>query len=150
MGPGRVDPWLERHLRIAERRGLYTGRHLSRVQQFGLELLILLDGWEERERDEAQARRDAEAFRDQLRFAMVAAGADAADLWSKDADEVPEDEDVDYDYSDVDWQQGSSDDWEQMQQALATSRVEVSGGPQEVSEEPAVPDMGDEFDREWQ
>lgn len=113
------------------------------MQQFGLELLILADGWKVAEDDE-------KAFEDQLKFALVAAGMDATDLWPKDADDVPEDEDVDYDYSAVNWQQGSTDDWERMQQALATSRVQVSGNRSEPDDEPPVPDMGDEFDREWQ
>lgn len=112
------------------------------MQQFGLELLILADGWKEVERDERE-------FEDQLKFALMAAGADATELWPKDAADVPDDEDVDYDYSAVDWQQGSTDDWEHMQQALATSRVQVSGD-REPEDEPPVPDMGDEFDREWQ
>lgn len=115
------------------------------MQQFGLELLVLVDGWK-------VTADDDKAFEDQLRFALVAAGVDATDLWPKDAADVPEteDEDVDYDYSAVDWQEGSTDDWEHMQRALATSRVEVSGNRAEPVDEPPVPDMGDEFDREWQ
>lgn len=114
------------------------------MQQFGLELLILADGWKDSEQDDKD-------FEDRLKLALVAAGADPLQLWPKDAADVPaeEDEDAEYDYSAVDWQQGSSDDWEQMQQALASSRVQVSG-KQEPEDEPPVPDMGDEFDREWQ
>lgn len=113
------------------------------MQQFGLELLILADGWEANEQSER-------AFRDQLKLALVAAGADEADLWPQDAADVPDDENVDYDYSAVDWQEASSDDWERMQQALASSRVEVAGNREEPDAAPPVPDMGDEFDREWQ
>jgi hypothetical protein len=113
------------------------------VQEFGLELLILADGWKAAEQDE-------KAFEDQLKFALVAAGVDAPDLWPRDAADVPDDEDVDYDYSAVDWQQGSTDDWERMQQALSASRVQVSGDRQEPEDEPPVPDMDDGFDREWQ
>jgi hypothetical protein len=113
------------------------------VQQFGLELLILADGWKATEQDE-------KAFEDQLKFALVAAGVDATELWQKDAADVPDDEDVDYDYSAVDWQQGSTDDWEHMQQALSQSRVQVSGDRPEPEDEPPVPDMDDGFDREWQ
>lgn len=114
------------------------------MQQFGLELLILADGWQASEQDER-------AFEDQLKLALVAAGRDATELWPREAADVPaaEDEDADYDYSAVNWQDGSSDDWEQMQRALAGSRVQVSGG-QGAEDEPPVPDMGDEFDREWQ
>jgi hypothetical protein len=114
------------------------------VQQFGLELLILADGWKATEQDEKE-------FEDRLKFALVAAGLDATELWPQDAADVPEDDgDVEYDYSAVNWQDGSADDWELMQQQLATSRVQVSNDVQEAEAEPPVPEMGEEFDREWQ
>lgn len=119
------------------------------MQQFGLELLILANGWKEVERDEEQLKRDEKAFEDQLKFALVAAGVDATELWPRDAADVPDDEGVDYDYSAVNWQQGSTDDWDRMQEALSQSRVQVSGDP-EPEDEPPVPDMDDGFDREWQ
>lgn len=81
---------------------------------------------------------------------MVAAGADPVELWPAQDDGDPEaDEGRDFDYSAVDWQEGSADDWEQIQQALAETRVEVSGDRAEAADEPPVPDMGEEFDREW-
>jgi len=119
------------------------------VQQFGLELLVLADGWKAGEDRE-------EEFAERLKLALVAAGRDPVDLWSEPAPDSYEDfdpaadEDRDFDYSAVDWQGGSSDDWERMQQALDQSRVQVSGNHGEVDDEPPVPDMGDEFDREWQ
>jgi hypothetical protein len=113
------------------------------VQQFGLELLILADGWASGEtRDE------------RLRLALVAAGADPAEVF---ADRLPP-EDVDpaddaardLDYSAVDWQADSSpDDWALLQEALATTRVTVPGA--QAAEEPQVPEVPDvDFDREWQ
>lgn len=122
------------------------------MQQFGLELLILADGWKASEEELATAEQREEDFRDRLKLALVAAGVEPSELWPRDADDDPADEpeDVDYDYSAVNWQEGSTDDWEQMQQALAASRVQVSGNRSEPEDEPPVPDMGDEFDREWQ
>lgn len=119
------------------------------MQQFGLELLILADGWK------AGEARD-EDFAERLKLALVSAGRDPVDLWSESAPDSYEefdpaaDEGRDFDYSAVDWQGGSADDWERMQQALSSSRVKVSGDRSELADEPPVPDMGDEFDREWQ
>lgn len=112
------------------------------MQQLGLELLVLADEWKANEPKE-------DDFEDRLKLALVASGLDPAELWLKDAADVPEDEDVEYDYSAVDWQQGSTSDWELMQRALAESRVQVSGEP-EPDDGPPVPDMGEEIDREWQ
>jgi hypothetical protein len=117
------------------------------VQQFGLELLVLADGWK-------AGRESTETFEDQLKLALVAAGGDPAELWSapdaalaKDFDPA-QDEDVDFDYSAVNWQEGSADDWTRMQEVLADSRVQVSSGEMEPADEPEVPDV--DFDREWQ
>jgi hypothetical protein len=113
------------------------------VQQFGLELLILADGWKASDEDEKD-------FADRLKLALVAAGNDATELWPKSAEDVDPaaDENVDFDYSAVDWQEGSADDWDLMQQALASSRVDVSGNRSAPADEPEVPDV--DFDREWQ
>lgn len=119
------------------------------MQQFGLELLILADGWkagEDREEDLVE----------RLKLALVAAGRDPVDLWPEPAPDSYEgfdpavDEGRDFDYSAVDWQGGSAAEWERMQEALGQSRVQVPGGRDEEIDEPPVPDMGDEFDREWQ
>ncbi|MEU9405609.1 hypothetical protein AB0E08_07880 [Streptomyces sp. NPDC048281] len=114
------------------------------MQQFGLELLVLADGW-------ATADQDEKTFKDQLKLALVATGVEASELWPREAADVPaaEDADADYDYSAVNWKHGSTDDWERMQQQLAASRMQVSG-KREPEDQPPVPDMGDEFDREWQ
>lgn len=40
------DPWLEYQLRLAERRGLLVGRHLSRVQKYALDLVLILEARE--------------------------------------------------------------------------------------------------------
>jgi hypothetical protein len=118
------------------------------VQQFGLDLLILADGWQETAKDD-------EAFKEQLKFALVAAGVEPTELWSDAAPQSGEDtdpasdDDRDLDYSAVDWAEGSADDWELMQQQLSSSRVQVSGEAAS-DDEPPVPDMADEFDREWQ
>lgn len=116
------------------------------MQQFGLELLILADGWKAGEERE-------EEFEDRLKLALVAAGRDPVDLWPVDAEDVDpsRDDEVNFDYSAVDWQEASPDDWAQLQRALDTTRVDVSGARAPESEdEPPVPDMGEEFDREWQ
>lgn len=116
------------------------------VQQFGLELLHLADGWASgRETDE------------RLRLALVAGGADARDVF---ADRLPEpadparDADVDFDYSVVDWQEdASADEWTRMQDALASSRVAVTSEPDhgEGSDTEVIPEVPDvDFDREWQ
>jgi hypothetical protein len=114
------------------------------VQQFGLELLVLADGW-------AQGKEQTE----QLRLALVAAGADPADLFpgaeSYEDFDPAQDEGVDFDYSAVDWQDGTTvDDFARMQAALADSRVTVSSKSEEAQDEPGpeVPDV--DFDREWQ
>lgn len=119
------------------------------MQQFGLELLVLADGWKAGEERE-------EGFQERLKLALVAAGSDPEELWSEPAPASYEDFDPaadegrDFDYSDVSWQEGSADDWERMQEVLAESRMEVSGGREETADEPPVPDMDDDFDREWQ
>lgn len=43
MGLAGVDPYLRAHLRLAERQGLLTGRHLSEPQSYGLIVLNYLD-----------------------------------------------------------------------------------------------------------
>ncbi|MET7363274.1 hypothetical protein ABZS76_33220 [Streptomyces sp. NPDC005562] len=114
------------------------------VQQFGLELLILADGWT-----------SGEQQTERLRLALVASGADPKIVFS---DQMPDDddvdpaadEDVDFDYSAVDWAEGTSaSEWGQLQEALASTRVTVEGS-QEIAEpdSPDVPDV--DFDREWQ
>ncbi|MFE0490208.1 hypothetical protein [Streptomyces griseoaurantiacus] len=125
------------------------------MQLFGLEMLILADGWEAGELREAD-------FQERLKLALVAAGREPMALWPVSApqaapgpvedvvEDLPEvDADADFDYSAVAWQDGSADDWELMQQALASSRVEVAGEQTvEAPDAPEVPDV--DFDREWQ
>ncbi|MGW9067903.1 hypothetical protein ACWGQT_00425 [Streptomyces yangpuensis] len=113
------------------------------VQQFGLELLILADGWA-----------SGEERTEQLRLALVASGMDPADVLPdrfepEDVDPA-EDEGRDFDYSAVDWQESSADDWAQLQAALASTRVDVgTDAPDGIGPvHPAVPDV--DFDREWQ
>ncbi|MEV7675124.1 hypothetical protein [Streptomyces sp. NPDC088752] len=119
------------------------------MQQFGLELLMLLEGWAEQE-----ARSDGEIER--VKLALVAAGRDPLVIFPEPAPEDYEnfdpasDEGKDFDYSAVDWVEGASpDDWAQIQQALESTRVAVQGD--EEDEEPDGPDLPDvDFDREWQ
>jgi hypothetical protein len=40
---GSIDSWLERHLRLADRRGIFQRQDLSRVQEFGLLILYEAD-----------------------------------------------------------------------------------------------------------
>ncbi|MGW7100389.1 hypothetical protein [Streptomyces sp. NPDC054838] len=120
-----------------------SGRHVSVVQQFGLELLILADGWA-----------SGEARTEQLRLALVSAGADPAEVFSdrlepEDVDPA-DDEGRDFDYSAVDWQDGSVDEWARLQEALDGTRVRV-GDSAPIGGEPVRPDVPDvDFDREWQ
>ncbi|MGW1436872.1 hypothetical protein ACWD7M_16675 [Streptomyces griseus] len=116
---------------------------LSVVQQFGVELLILADGW--------QQGRD---WDERLRMAVVASGVDPSDVFAdmlppEDVDPA-EDADRHLDYSPVDWAEGvSADDWELLQEQLNSTRVSVPSGTAEVPPEaPGVPDV--DFDREWQ
>ncbi|MFD7835595.1 hypothetical protein [Streptomyces sp. NPDC059761] len=113
------------------------------VQQFGLELLILADGWAA-----------GEKRTEQLRLALVASGVDPEDVFTdrfqpQEVDPA-DDEGRDFDYSAVDWQDSSADDWEQLQEALASTRVKVGDDVPSDFEpaHPAVPDV--DFDREWQ
>jgi hypothetical protein len=120
--------------------------HLSEVQSFGLELLILLDGW-------AESDAKTEQRNDQLRMALVAAGESPADLFepeSYDDFDPAEDEGRDLDYSAVDWaEEASVDDWALLQQALDSTRVSVEGSSEgEKPDGPELPDV--DFDREWQ
>ncbi|PPS89480.1 hypothetical protein [Streptomyces sp. MH60] len=115
------------------------------MQQFGLELLILADGW--------AAGEDQE---ERLRLALVSAGRDPLEVIEREPDSDDDfdpaaDEDRDFDYSAVDWQSdASADDWERMQEVLSSSRVTVSGAGRAGADAPPVPDMSDGFDREWQ
>ncbi|MFJ4902858.1 hypothetical protein [Streptomyces sp. NPDC088727] len=119
------------------------------MQSFGLELLILLDGWE---KSDAKAERRNE----QLQMALVAAGVPPQDVFS-DSDpesyddfDPAEDDGRDLDYSAVDWaDEASVDDWTLLQQALDTTRVAVQGDGESL--EPSGPELPDvDFDREWQ
>lgn len=93
-----------------------------------MELLILADAWEL-----------------QQRVAVVPAAAAAAQ-------EVPEPEELDpsqdWDYSEVSWDPGASEDeWARMQAAMGDGRVSVEGQSQPEPSGPPVPDV--DFDREW-
>lgn len=119
------------------------------MQSFGLELLILMDGW-------AQSDAKVEQRNEQLRMALVAAGMSPEDVFSEAAPESyddfdpAQDEGRDLDYSAVDWaDEASVDDWALLQEALDTTRVAVQGSGE--GEEPDGPDLPDvDFDREWQ
>jgi hypothetical protein len=115
------------------------------VQQFGLELLILADGWAAGDEQE-----------ERLKLALLAAGRDPQEVIEREPDSDDDfdpaaDDDRDFDYSAVDWQNdASADDWERMQEVLSSSRVTVSGQERASADVPPVPDMADGFDREWQ
>lgn len=127
---------------------MFQQRHLSGVQHFGLELLIMLDGW-------AESDAKTEQRNEQLRMALVAAGTSPEDVFTEPAPEnyddfdPAEDEGRDLDYSAVDWDEGASvDDWALLQEALDSTRVSVEGGEDEEPDGPELPDV--DFDREWQ
>lgn len=110
------------------------------MQQFGTELLILADGLAERAREAEQLS------------ALQAAGVpeEEPDETTDYTDFDPsQDDDVDLDYSAVDWDESvSPSDVMQMQAALANRRVEVVSDEQaDFEDAPPVPDV--EFDREW-
>ena len=50
------DPWLDHQLRLADRRTLLTGRKLSRVQDFALDLVLVAES-------RTQAVQTSEAFK---------------------------------------------------------------------------------------
>ncbi|MCX4799553.1 hypothetical protein OG497_37490 [Streptomyces sp. NBC_01242] len=127
---------------------MFQRQHLSEVQHFGLELLILLDGW-------AESDAQAEQRNEQLRMALVAAGMSPGDVFASDPESYDdfdpiEDEGRDLDYSAVDWdEEASVDDWASLQRALDSTRVKVRGSGEEAEPDgPELPDV--DFDREWQ
>lgn len=113
------------------------------MQHLAVELLIFADGLKE-------ARGDLDAFK----RALVAAGADASRLFSAesqaeawDGDPV-DDEGVDFDYSEVQWQEdASATEWERLQAAMARDLVTVQG--EDSTEGLPTSLMPDVIDREW-
>ncbi|MFF7198183.1 hypothetical protein ACFZAM_31305 [Streptomyces sp. NPDC008079] len=98
------------------------------VQSFGLELLILADGWA------------------QQQVVPVRSGAEDP------PEEVPDlDPADDWDYSEVEWAtDASADEWQLMQQQLAANRVTVSDPePDSPPVIRSVPMADVDFDREW-
>lgn len=128
---------------------MFQRLHLSGVQHFGLELLILLDSW-------AESDAKVERRNEQLRMALVAAGMSPEDVFTEaepknyDDFDPADDEGRDLDYSAVDWaEEASADDWALLQKALDSTRVAVEGdGENEVPDGPELPNV--DFDREWQ
>ncbi|MDQ1041402.1 hypothetical protein QFZ75_007904 [Streptomyces sp. V3I8] len=122
-------------------------RHLSKVQDLGLQLLILLDGW-------AASDAKAKQRNEQLRLALVAAGMSPEDVYEdQDVETDPAKYDAydeaDDDYSAVDWTESASpDDWALLQQQLDSTRVSVEGSAGAEESAPDLPDV--DFDREWQ
>jgi hypothetical protein len=125
-----VDPWLKTHLRLAERQGLLTGRHISPVQAFGLVILNHLD-------EIAEAKDDIEAFK----LSLVANGQfdhkglfpeffppETVEIDDKEASN-PE---AQYDYSEVSWKSGSEakDEFERVMAALQKSASGAVRGDQ--------------------
>jgi len=56
------DPWLEHRLRLANRRGLLTGKHLSRAQEFALDLILV-----------SEAREQQQKMSDAFKLAVISA-----------------------------------------------------------------------------
>lgn len=115
------------------------------MQQFGLELLILADGW-----------KASEGWDERLRMALVAAGADPGDVFAdmlpaEDVDPA-QDAELDLDYSAVNWAEDASvDEWQLLQEQLASTRVSVPSTSPEATDGPVLPEVPDvDFDREWQ
>lgn len=137
-----MNQWLESHLRLAERRGLLTGRNLSPVQEFGLRLLIYAD-------NQVDHQRRADARFDALKLALVSARpADAPKFFPEyfdpeqvkkeaaaargvttvaDLGEVPEGAAIDY--SDVEWMSGEEamQHYDALMAELEDTSVSVGG-----------------------
>lgn len=140
MSLGGVDEWLKSEIRLAERQGLLTGRHLSIVQFQATYLLNWLD-----ENDKSTAKFDA------LKRSLVAAGLrrpeemfpEHFDGQAKVVDDDPDEElpaDVDLDYSRVDWKSPTEakDEYE----ALMAQVAQFSQGKLEEQQMRAPDDDG--------
>lgn len=152
---------MEGRLRLAERQGILTGRKLSPVQQYGLELLILVE--EERRFQEQEQRRD-----DAIRMALLSAQPGLArgllpEYFSPEEPEDAEDDftdvslnrpDTTYDLSGVTWQSPAdmdSSQFDMLESLLADNGVTVSGTPA-PEEGVEIPDPGMPFvpdNTEW-
>jgi hypothetical protein len=108
---------MESHLRSAERQGLLTGLHLSLVQAEGLDILTYLDQvrkWRQENDAFAYALLSRPEYDPKKMF---------PDHFTKSVtttDELPEDdENVEYDYSHVEWKGPSDVDQEELKRILA-------------------------------
>lgn len=117
------------HLRLAERQGLLTGRHLSPVQMLGLVILNHADTID-------RAKGDREA----LKRSLIANGnfdheALFPDYFPKKTEEFNPEANVDYDYSGVDWKSPAEafDEYQALMQMLGQKTGVMSGD--QVAEE---------------
>lgn len=100
------------------------------MQHLGVELLLLADGWalQEEAGEPVASQRPAE----------VSENEPVRDL----------DPGQNWDYSEVSWEpDGTADDWERMQAAMAVSSHVTVRSPAAPEEPPAPVDA--DFDREW-
>jgi hypothetical protein len=111
-----VDPWLAGELRLAQRQGLLTGRHLSMVQAHA----VIIMEWVETLRD---TKRAVEADFLRVKAALIASGDERfrpeklfKDYFPDDPDviDMPDSLDVEteegklgVDYSEVEWKSGA-------------------------------------------
>lgn len=140
MSLGGVDEWLKSEIRLAERQGLLTGRHLSAVQFQATYLLNWLD-----ENDKSTAKFEA------LKRSLVAGGLrrpeelfpEHFDGQTKVVDDNPDEElpaDADIDYSRVDWK--SPADAKDEYEALMAQVSQFSQGRLEEQQMRAPDDDG--------
>lgn len=152
-----MDPWLEGQIRLAERRGILQGRHISPVQQMALQLLIILD------------RADAASIRaDRIREALLGANPALARglypaYFSSEESPVPEettpgpsmmnhDPETAYDFSEMTFEHPrdlKDEDMAMLSRLLGNKDVTVGGplGAEEEVEE--VFDVAKIEDSEW-
>jgi hypothetical protein len=105
VGLTGVDDWLKTQIRLAERQGVLRGQHLSPVQTKALVVLNFLDDIQKHEGDIAALKR---AF---LSSGLAEPSKIFPEAFQDNEDtqnfsEVPNDENVNFDYSGVTWKSG--------------------------------------------
>jgi hypothetical protein len=138
VGLTAVDPWLRTHLRLAERQGLYRGKHISAPQALGLIILNHLDLIEKEEANTLALKRSLlanENFDYKKLFPDYFPDAPSETVDIDKGDAIPEG--VDIDYTGVEWKGGSAyDEYLELMSALNSSSSGEFGGNELVSAEP--------------
>lgn len=126
-----VDPWLERELRLVDRRGLLQGASLSQCQELGVEILLFLDG----------------LVATQERLTQMVPWTHMTATQAP-VDDIPEE--AVWDTSEVVWESPTEneDDFAQVKRLLAQNGVSFAeGADPNLPTEPPV--FSPEFDHEW-